>query len=99
MKYGVRIDDWNLYEIEELLEVREFTEDYSYTDAFGKHVFKKEDFCWAVAKDNIFITAKWDGKYYQYDHTNEGPYYKKAIFDTREEAENYGREHSRCMMF
>ena len=99
MKYGVYIADWNLYEIEELIEVKELEEDYITTDAFGKHVFSKEEFCWVIAKDSIFIVPKYiDGKY-SYTNVNEGTYYKKAIFDTKAEAESYGRTNSQCFIY
>jgi len=91
--------DWGLFNIDELEEVTELTEDYITKDCFGEHVFKKEDWVMVKATKNIFLKPYWDGKYIQHTETNIGPYYKKHIFDTKEKAEAYGREHSSCNFF
>jgi len=96
MKYGYHFYDWGLWEIDELLEVEELKEDYITKDAFGTHKFKKEDWCLVKASKPIFILPQYKDGNFVYTEVNEGPYYKKNIFDTKEEAEDYGRKHSSC---
>ena len=99
MKYGYRFMDWGLFDIDELEEVTESEEDYITKDCFGEHTFKKDEWVWAKACKPIFLVPYYDGHYYRHNEVYEGPYYKKHIFDTKEEAQAYGREHSRCFLF
>lgn len=94
MKYGYRFQDWGLYEIDELEEVTELTEDLITKDCFGTHTFKKEEWCWVKCTKPIFLQATYDGKHINHTEHYEGPYYKKNIFNTYEEAQQYGRENS-----
>lgn len=95
MKYGYRFMDWGLYEIDELEEVKELTEDYVTRDCFGEHVFDKDKWCIVKCTKPIFLTnVKYTGKYFTHEESCEGTYYKEHIFDTEEEARAYGREHS-----
>ena len=99
MKYGYRFLDWGLYEIDELEEVKELTEDYYTYDCFGKHTFNKEEWVWAKAVEDIFLIPRLVDKHFEFDKVNVGPYFKKDIFDTREEAEAYAIEHSACILY
>ena len=97
MKYGYHFYDWGLWDIDELLEVKELEEDYITRDCFGEHTFSKDD--WVIAKVNdpeAFIHAKYINGKFEYTYSDTGPYYKKNIFDTKEEAEAYARTHSSC---
>lgn len=99
MKYGYHFMDWNLWEVDELLEVTEMTKDYVHKDCFGEHVFKKEEWAWVKCKSAIFAHSTYDGKHIHTTWGYEGPYYKKNIFDTKEAADEYGHYHSGCSFF
>lgn len=84
MKYGYQFCDWGLFTIAEIVEVKELEEDY----ILSGHIFKKEDYC---------IVRYSDKKYNYYVGGGDIDLFRKEyIFDTREEAEQYGREHSNC---
>lgn len=99
MKYGYHFHDWGLWDIEELIEVSEMQEDYVTKDCFGTHVFKKEEWAWVKATKPIFLIPSWNGEGYHFEDKYEGPYYKKDIFDTKEEAEEYAKKHSSCFWY
>ena len=99
MKYGYKFMDWGLWEIEELLEVKELEEDLITRDCFGEHIFTKDQWVWAKSKDPIFCESTYDGKHIHTTMVCEGPYLKSCIFDTKEAAEEYAREHSHCFFF
>jgi len=95
MKYGYRFMDWGLFEIDELEEVEDLTEDKIIKDCFGTHTFEKDKWCQVKCTKPIFlVNNRYNGKYFTHDESCEGLYYKEHIFNTREEAENYGRENS-----
>lgn len=94
MKYGYCFDDWSLYHIDELEEVKEMTEDYMYRDALSRCNFKKEDYYWVKSSKPIFIRARIEDGKIKFTEEYEGPYRKTYVFDTREEAEEYGKHNS-----
>ena len=94
MKYGYRFMDWGLFEIDELIEVTDMQEDYVHVDAFGQRQFSKEEYFWVRCSKPIFLEAHKAGKGFSYTEKYEGPYLKEDVFDTREEAERYGRKNS-----
>ncbi len=86
MKYGYHFMDWGLFDIDEIEEIFELTEDLIIKDSFGTHIFNKENWVLVKTVKDIFIG--------NHSQKNIGPYYKEYIFDTYEEAEAYGNEHS-----
>ena len=97
MKYGYHFSDWGLFETVPIIEVTELEKDYETTDAFGIHKFPKKDYVWVKTAEPYFlIPRKTANGRYIWDKVYEGVFLKKYIFDTREEAEEYGRENSNC---
>lgn len=96
MKYGYHFMDWGLYEIEELLEVQELTRDLVITDCFGTHIYPKDEWVWVKATDSIFVDFDKEGEPI---YTDEGPYYRQHIFDSKAAAEEYAHRNSDLNFF
>ena len=99
MKYGYRFMDWGLFDIDEIYEVSEMQEDYHYKDALANCTFSKERYAWVKCNKPIFLRARAENGKLKFTEEFEGPFPKEHIFDTKEEAEKYGRENSSCNFF
>ena len=100
MKYGYEFSEWGLFSTIPIVEVKELDQDYETVDAFGSHKFPKEDFVLVKTAEPYFlIPRKTPTGRYIYDKVCEGPFWKKHIFDTKEEAEQYGVENSGCGLY
>jgi len=99
MKYGYEFHDWNLWSIYEFTDVKDLKEDYVKTDCFGSHTFKKEDWCWVKATKDIFLLPEYTEDGLRHKMTNEGLFLKSHVFDTKEEADEYGKTHSSCFLY
>lgn len=92
MKYGYRFSDWGIFFIDEILETQ--TLDHDILWASGEVRYKADEWCYVRTVEPIFIVPKLVNGKYKYEHSNVGVYFKKHIFETREQAENYGKENS-----
>ncbi len=99
MKYGYHFMDWGLFDIEEIQNIKELKEDLVIKDAFGEHVYNKEDWVLVTATKEIFFHPYYDGEKMVMHRSCVGPYLKDYIFDTEEEARAYGEKHSSCTFF
>lgn len=88
MKYGYEFHDWGLFSVIPLEEVREMDADY----VMSHHTFSKELFVWVKATKPFFLAARKtnDGRCV-WEDSYEGPFQRKHIFDTEEEAVAFGR--------
>lgn len=93
--YGVEFKDWGLFEIIGIESAQEFEEDYETVDCFGIHKFPKKDYVLVKATVPFFLKPRktLTGKYI-WEHSYEGPFPKKHIFDSIMDADAYGKENS-----
>lgn len=98
MKYGYIFHDWGLYDIVGFESVEDLTEDLNVKDPFGTHTFKKEDYCLVTMTPEVAKSFP-----YRYKVLENGNimsiFYKKHIFNSKEEAEEYGKKNSSCIIY